>query len=145
MLAIEAVRLAARYATPDDLAAPRRILAGSPALEHDAVAHAGSELELYRALVTASGIWPAVWLANVFWAPMTEIYARLAPVIGHVPPGYQEAMEALLELVGRRDEAGAEAHLRRWLDGVDANLLGDVERVLDSDRSVSRAVKEASV
>ena len=39
-------------------------------------------------------------------------------------------MEALLDLVSGRDEAGAEAHLKRWLETVDARLLADVERVL---------------
>jgi DNA-binding FadR family transcriptional regulator len=138
MLAVEAVRLAARYAAPGDLAEPRRILAAAPALASDPVAHAKNELELYRALVTASGIWPAVWMANAFWAPMGQVYARLAPIIGQVPPRYQQAMERLIDRVAARDESGAEDHLRRWLAVVDARLLRDVERVLAGDRSRKR-------
>src|SRR4051812_12739034 len=74
LLAIQAVRLAARYADPPGLTEVRRILARSPALEADLAAHALNELELFRALVCSSSIWPAVWLANVFWAPMRELH-----------------------------------------------------------------------
>jgi DNA-binding FadR family transcriptional regulator len=64
LLAGEAVRLAARYATSLD--EPRRILARAPSLEHDLVAHSVNEVDFFRSIVHASGIWPAVWLANVF-------------------------------------------------------------------------------
>jgi DNA-binding FadR family transcriptional regulator len=132
MLAAEAVRLAARYADRDSLAEARTILAGAPALEPDPVAHALNELELFRALVFASRIWPAAWLANVFWAPMRELYAVLAPSIGSVAPDFQEQMEGLLDRIERRDEAGAAEHLASWLDRVDDRLLGQLQDVLSS-------------
>src|SRR5262249_23100694 len=129
-LAMEAVRLAARYADGVSLAAPRRILAQARALESDVLAHAWNELELYRALVIASRIGPAVWLAKAFWAPMRAIYETLAPVIGKVAPDYQAQMETLLDLVARRDDAAAQAHLRAWLERVDAELLEQVALLL---------------
>jgi GntR family transcriptional repressor for pyruvate dehydrogenase complex len=132
MLAAEAVRLATRYGEPGSLTEARALLAGAPALESDPEAHAWNELEIFRALVCASGIWPAVWLANVFWAPMRELHTRLAPVIGRVAPGYQEAMVRLFELIEARDGTGAEAHLSAWLTRVDALLLRDLEQFLEA-------------
>jgi DNA-binding FadR family transcriptional regulator len=130
LLAREAVRLAARYADAESLDEPRRILAASPALAHDPVAHAWNELELFRALVFASGIWPAAWLANAFWGPMRELYGLFAPSIGQVAPDYQPQMTTLLELCARRDEAAADRHLSVWLARVDARLLDELPQVL---------------
>ncbi len=130
LLAGEAVRLAARYGAPSSLAEARRLLARARELEGDRVAHAWNELEIFRALVCASGIWPAVWLANSFWAPMRELHALLAPVIGAVPPDYQAEMTRLLELIEAKDEEGASRHLRAWLDRVDRELLSQLEQVL---------------
>ena len=45
---------------------------------------------MFRALVCASGIWPAVWLANVFWAPMRDLHGMLAGSVGvHRARSYQ--------------------------------------------------------
>jgi GntR family transcriptional regulator, transcriptional repressor for pyruvate dehydrogenase complex len=129
LLAYEAVRLAARYAEPAGLAEARAILQRSPALEADPEAHAANELELFRALVCASAIWPAVWMANAFWAPMRELYARLSGAVG-MPDDYQPQMERLLDLIEARDEAAAEAHFRAFLDRVDEALLGRIEGAL---------------
>ena len=132
-LATEAVRVAARYADPESLAEARRILAGAPSLEGDPVAHALNELELFRALVFASRIWPAAWLANVFWAPMRELYRLLAPSIGSVAPDFQEQMVTLLDRIERRDEEGAARQLQAWLDCVDDRLLGQLQDVLSPE------------
>lgn len=132
MLACEAVRLAALYAEPVALDEARRILARAAALEGDPAAHVLTELELFRSLVHASGIWPAVWLANVFWAPLRELHATLAPILGGPTPDYQRHTARLLELIEKRDADGAVRHLRRWLDGVDAHLQEGFERALDS-------------
>lgn len=142
LLALSAVRLAARYAGPDGIAEVRAILARGPALERDFAAHALNELELFRALVCASGIWPAVWLANVFWAPMRELHGSLATSVAHIPHGYQAQMERLVELIEARDEAAAEAHLRAWLAQVDDMLLRALERVLAGPRTDSPDPRE---
>jgi GntR family transcriptional regulator, transcriptional repressor for pyruvate dehydrogenase complex len=142
LLAREAVRLSARYAPEGALVEPRRLLAEARALSTNPVAHALNELELFRALVVASGIWPAVWLANVFWAPMRELYERLAPLVGVPPPAdFEPTMQQLLELVERRDEAGADALIRPWLERVDAALLAAMERSLAA-ASTTLATKE---
>ncbi|MBI4701134.1 MAG: FadR family transcriptional regulator [Deltaproteobacteria bacterium] len=129
LLATEAVRLAARYAAPADLAAARARLAAAPGLAADPVRHAENELELYRALVAASRIWPAAWLLNALWAPLREMQARLAPLVG-LEPGFQRAMEKLLTLVEQGDEQAAVEHVERWLGRVDARLAGRIERLL---------------
>jgi DNA-binding FadR family transcriptional regulator len=135
LLAGEAARLAALYAPAGSLAEARRILARAPELERDPVAHQWNELELFRAIVCSSGIWPAVWLANVFWAPMRDIQAGLAPAVGRVPPGYQAAMERLLELIEARDAEAATQHVRAWFDRIDAELLGELGRVFGAVES----------
>lgn len=130
LLAREAVRLAARYATSETLAEPRDILARAPSLERDPLAHAHNELELFRAFVVASRMWPAVWLANSFWESLRSLYDSLAGAVAEVPKGFQPTMERLFELVAARDERRALAHLDRWLGGVDAELLRGVASVL---------------
>jgi DNA-binding FadR family transcriptional regulator len=127
VLAAQAVRLAARYAEPGALVEARAVLARAPALAHDPVAHGNNELELFRALVCGSGIWPAVWLANVFWAPMRELHDLLAGTIGRTPADYQAEMTLLLDLIAAGDEARAEAHINAWFARVDERLLGDLE------------------
>ena len=128
MLAGEAVRLAARYAPDGSLRRARSLL--EQALPGDAVAHAMRELELFRELVCASGVWPAVWLANAYWAPLRELHRRLAPVVGGPPDDFVPAMRALLDLVERRDERAATEHVTRWLQGVDRALLAALEPAL---------------
>jgi DNA-binding FadR family transcriptional regulator len=132
VLAAQAVRLAARYADPGALDEARAVLARAPALAHDPVAHGNNELELFRALVCGSGIWPAVWLANVFWAPMRELHDLLAGTVGHTPADYQTEMSLLLDLIAARDEARAEAHVTAWFARVDAKLVGDLEGLFDA-------------
>jgi DNA-binding FadR family transcriptional regulator len=131
MLATEAVRLAARYARPGALARARAVL--DEATPADAVAQAMRELELFREIVCASGVWPAVWLANAYWAPLRELHRSLAPVVGGPPADFVPAMRALLDRVERRDEQGAVDHVRRWLDGVDGALLAALEPALARD------------
>lgn len=130
LMATEAVRLAARYAEPAALDEARRRLAAAPALEVDPAAHALNELELYRALVAASGIYPAAWMVNAFWAPLRELNALIAPLFGQVEPDFQPTMTRLLELVAARDEAGAVAHIAAWFARVDARLAGVIEAAL---------------
>jgi DNA-binding FadR family transcriptional regulator len=130
LLAAQAVRLAARYAAPAALDEARAILARAPDLAGDPVAHGDNDLDFYRALVCGSGVWPAVWLANVFWAPMRELHDRLAPVVGRIPEDYDAQMAALLGLIEARDEARAEAHVVAWFGRVDEMLVKDLELLL---------------
>jgi DNA-binding FadR family transcriptional regulator len=130
LLAAQAVRLAARYAEPPAIAEARAILAKAPALAADPVAHGSNELDLFRSLVTGSGIWPAVWLANVFWPPMRELHVALAGAVGHIPRDYQKQMTRLVDLIEAGDDVAAEAHVVGWFDRVDAGLVADLERIL---------------
>jgi DNA-binding FadR family transcriptional regulator len=132
LMASEAVRLAARYAKPADLAEARARLEDARRLESDPGAHALNELELYRALVLASGMWPAVWMVNAFWAPLREINAWFAPVMGPVVDAeFQPTMERLLGLIGEGQEHAAVGLVSDWFERVDARLLERIERVLD--------------
>jgi hypothetical protein len=130
LLAAQAVRLAALYADPSAIARARQILARAPALAGDPAAHGGNELDFFRALVTGSGIWPAVWLANVFWAPMRELHDRLAGAVGRVPADYQRQMTHLLDLIEARDEVRAEVHVVTWFARVDRGLVPELEQLL---------------
>ncbi|AKT41388.1 FadR/GntR family transcriptional regulator [Chondromyces crocatus] len=132
MLAREAVRLAARYAPSGAMAEARSILAGAPS-EKDPARHALMELDLFRAIVCSSGIWPAVWLANSFWAPMRELQAMLAPAVGLPPSDFEPTMGRLLELIEAREAEAAELHLEAWLARVDAEILGAMARALGED------------
>jgi DNA-binding FadR family transcriptional regulator len=130
LLAAQAVRLAARYAEPEAIAEARAILTRAPGLAADPAAHGRNELDFFRALVTGSGIWPAVWLANVFWGPMRELLDRLAGTVGRVPADYQDEMTRLLGLVDAGDAAAAEALVVAWFDRVDAALVPELEQLL---------------
>lgn len=130
LLAAQAVRLAARYAEPSAMAEARAILARAPALAADPVAHGSNELDLFRSLVTGSGIWPAVWLANVFWPPMRELHASFAGAVGNAPRDYQKQMARLLDLIEAGEDTAAEAHVVAWFARVDDSLVGDLERLL---------------
>ena len=130
LLATQAVRLAARYGDPETIARAREILRRAPALAGDTAAHGANELELFRTLVTGSGIWPAVWLANVFWGPMRELHDRLAGAVGKVPADYQAQMTRLIDLIEQRDDARAEAHVIAWFARVDAHLVPELEQIL---------------
>jgi len=130
LLAAEAVRLAARYAQRPALAEARALLAKAPSLARDPVAHGINELDFFRALVSSSGIWPAVWLANVFWAPMREIHDRFAGVVGRIPADYQDEMGRLMDLIEAGEERAAEAHVVKWFARVDASLVGELEALL---------------
>jgi GntR family transcriptional repressor for pyruvate dehydrogenase complex len=130
LMATEAVRLAALYATPETLEQARTHLAEGPALEDDPVAHALNELELYRALVVASGMWPATWMVNAFWAPLGEVNRMFAPAMGPVNPDFQSTMTRLLDLIAQGDETEAVALAGRWFESVDGRLVQVIELAL---------------
>lgn len=130
LFAQEAVRLSVRYADKGGLAEARALLDKAASLEKDPAAHALNELEIFRALVCSSAIWPAVWLANVFWAPIRELHAQLAAAVAHVPADYQREMTKLLDLIEAKREDEADEQLAKWIKKVDRKLLGELERVL---------------
>jgi DNA-binding GntR family transcriptional regulator len=133
LMATEAVRLAARYAEPDGLEEARAILAAAPALEQDPSAHALNELELYRALVVASGMWPATWMVNAFWAPLREINTMFAPAMGPVHPDFQGTMTGLLDRIAAGDETSAMDLANAWFEQVDTKLVRIIELTLGDD------------
>jgi GntR family transcriptional regulator, transcriptional repressor for pyruvate dehydrogenase complex len=138
LMACEAVRLAARHAKAGTLEEARARLAQAPALEHDPSLHASNELELYRALVVASGIWPAVWLVNSFWGPLGEVLRTLAPAMGPVLPGFQPTMTKLFGLIERRREEPAVALAQRWFAEVDAKLIAVIEQAMSLAAALPR-------
>ncbi len=131
-MAAEAARLAARYASPDELSRARQRLAAGPALEADPCAHALNELELYRELVVASRMWPAAWMVNAFWGPLRDLNTLFAPAMGPVKPAFQPTMERLFKLIEARDEAGCVKLIEGWFDSVDSELVGIIERTLSA-------------
>lgn len=141
LLAREATRLAARYAKKDGLAGAREALAGLVAAK-EPTATALAELRFFRALVTASGVWPAVWLANSFWAPMHEVNTLLAPAAGGPPPGHTEALSKLYELVEAGKEKAALAHLDRLLARVDKLLKSRLFVVSNGRSPEGKRVKQ---
>ena len=144
LMACEAVRLAARYATREGLADARARLGDAPALQDDPVRHASNELELYRALVAASGIWPAAWLVNSFWGPLGEAHRMLAPVMGPVPAGFQRTMEEVLDHIDQRRELEAVALVQRWFERVDADLVAVLETAVASVRKGAERKRSSS-
>jgi DNA-binding FadR family transcriptional regulator len=130
LLATEAVRLAARYARPEDLGPARALLGRAKALVGDPVAHAKAELAFFRAIVSASRVWPAVWLANSFWGPMNDLLDLLGTLVATVRPDHQARMTKLLALIETHDEARAHDHVRSWLADVDRTLIASIESAL---------------
>lgn len=139
VMASEAARLAARYAKAEELTRARQRLAEAPALEDDPAAHALNELEIYRELVLASGMWPAAWMVNAFWGPLRELNTLFAPAMGPVKPAFQKTMIRLFELIDARDEDGSVELLTSWFEKVDAELVGIMERALGAEESNQEA------
>jgi DNA-binding FadR family transcriptional regulator len=142
LLAAQAVRLAARYAEPPAIAEARAILARAPELAGDPVAHGSNDLDLFRALVVGSGIWPAVWLANVFWPPMHELHDQLVGAVTRVPADYQAQMTRLLDLIEARDDVAAEAHVVAWFARVDEGLARELSQILGIAESTPKVRTE---
>jgi DNA-binding FadR family transcriptional regulator len=130
LMACEAVRLAALYAPEGSLAEAREHMRLAPSFEADPAEHAVNELEMYRALVRASGMWPAVWTVNAIWGPMRELNRMFAPAIGPVRPEFQPTIERLLELIEARDVDRAVEHVQAWFRKVDTRLVRAIERIV---------------
>jgi GntR family transcriptional regulator, transcriptional repressor for pyruvate dehydrogenase complex len=129
LMASQAVRLAADYAGPDKLARAREHLLRAPELQDDPAAHAINELAMYRELVVASGMWPAVWMVNSFWAPLSELNAMFAPVLGEVHPAFQSTMHELFAYIEQGQAEPAVKQINDWFTMVDAPLLAKLEQL----------------
>lgn len=144
-MAVEAVRLAARYGTETSLGpASERLLRG-PSLENDPAEHTINELEFYRALVQASGMWPAVWMVNAMWSPMTQLNRVFAPAIGPVRADYQRTMEKLFALIRAGDADAAVLFVQRWFARVDGELLRALERVVGPSEKTGATPKSRAL
>lgn len=118
-LACESARLAALYATPASLEPVRHLAEHARTLENDPIAHSLNDLEINRALVASSCVWPAVWLGQSIWQAMAEL-ARRFPMLTLVPPGYGQHMTELLARIEARDAEGAMDLVAEHLACVDA-------------------------
>jgi GntR family transcriptional repressor for pyruvate dehydrogenase complex len=133
-LASEAVRLAATYAPREALAPAREILAQLAGKKRDPKAYARTELEMYRSLAHASGVWPSVWLANAFFGPIREIMDDFAPVVALVPDGYEATLTEVFRKIERGDGEGACAIVRRHFTEVDRIVIKRLSKVLGNAR-----------
>ena len=121
-LACEAARLAAMYARPEALVSVRRKIELAHSVRDNPQEHALRELDFFRAMVQASAIWPAAWLANSFSAPMRELHQLVANPLGAVQPDWTETMAALMELIEARQADEAVRHLQRHFERVDRQI-----------------------
>ncbi|MCS6902030.1 MAG: GntR family transcriptional regulator, partial [Polyangiaceae bacterium] len=112
LLAEEAARLAATYGRPEGLAEARRLARLLLGLVGDPVAHTRCELDFFRALLVASSMWPTVWFANAFWAPLRALHERLAPIAWYVPPRHEEMLRELLAAIDAQDGVRAATVVR---------------------------------
>lgn len=138
LLAKEAVRLAALYARPEALRDARARLADWSA-EKSPAEQARAEIALFRALVGASRVWPAIWLANAYFAPLDDLHAQFAPLVGGSPADFGAAMTTLLDLVEAGDEPRASKHFATWIDRVDRTLVDRLTAVLPRREGASRS------
>ena len=150
MMAAEAVRLAATYATSEGLQRARQLLDDSPKLVDDPSAHTLNELEIYRELVFASGMWPAAWMVNAFWDPLRELNATFAAALGPVPPRFHSEMSKLFDLIEQRQADAAVAHVQAWFARVDKRVVRMIQRLLratgnDGAPSLGGALNNAAV
>lgn len=145
LLAKEAVRLAALYAKPGAIAAARAKLAAWRA-DQSPAEQARAEIAMFRALVGASRIWPAIWLANAYFAPLDTLHAQFAPLVGGSPPDFGEAMSRLLDWVEQGDEPRASKHFAEWIDRVDRQLVARLTAAFRPDAAppIPRSAKSDS-
>jgi len=130
MLAGEAARLAATYATAAALGEAKGLAARLPALSGDPVAHTLCEVDLFRALLVASEVWPTVWFANAFWGPIRGLHATLAPVAWYVPPQHEAMLREMFAAIEAHDAAGASSIVHAHFRAVDERVLPQLDRAL---------------
>lgn len=129
LLAEEAARLAATYGTPETLKEARQLSTQLPKLVSKPVEHIRCEVELFRALVVSSAIWPAMWFANSFWEPLRALHEVLAPLAWHVPPNHAEMLRALFLAIDQHDAGRATEIVRDHFREVDEQVLPQLDLV----------------
>lgn len=135
MLACEATRLAALYARPDSLVAVRRQIELTDAVRDKPQEHSLRELEVFRAMTNASGMWPAAWLANAFIGPMREVHRLVANPLSAVQPDWRPTMDELMRLVEERKVEQATAHLRTHFEKVDRQIADGLAVLFAQDKA----------
>lgn len=143
MLAVEAARLAATYAKPESLGRVRALAKQLQGLEGDPAAHAMTEIELFRELLCASTVWPAVWFANGFWDGVRAMHEQLAGAIALVPAGHATMIDTLLALVARGQAKRAAALVDGHFAKVDEALLVRIERLFGEHAAQTAAASGA--
>ena len=129
MLACEAARLAATYASAAAIVSLRRKVEWCDSAREDAQEHSLRELELFRSMAQSSLIWPYAWLANAFTSSMREVLKMVAGSLSAVPPNWVETMSVLMGHVERHDPDSAVQHLGahfRHVDGLVAQGLEEL-------------------
>lgn len=127
LLASEAARLAATYATPASLVRPRELARRLEGLSQSPTEHTLCEVELFRELLHASAMWPAVWFANGFWAPLRAIHHHLATAAFWVPPGHAQMLDQMFAHIDAREPDEAAAVVRAHFDRVDREILPRID------------------
>jgi GntR family transcriptional repressor for pyruvate dehydrogenase complex len=122
LLACEAARLASLYASPQSLVPVRRRIEAAEAVRTRPLEHSLHELEIFRALIQASAIWPMVWMSNVIMRAFAAVNRLVAVELDAVRDDWRPTMDALLELVERRDAQGAVALLEEFFERSDADV-----------------------
>ena len=122
LMATEAARLAAMYAPTGSLGEARELAAKLPALASDPVAHTVAEVDFFRALLVASGMWPMVWFANSFWGSLRGLHEQMAVAVWEVPASHPEMIRSLLEAIEQRAVKRAETLVREHFQRVDERL-----------------------
>jgi len=129
LLATEAVRLASLHAPKGSLAPAREIL-GRFSPKRSPTEQAVEEIAFFRAIVAASRVWPAIWMANAYFAPMGQVQSLLAPIVGGPPADYAKSMSRLLDLIEAGDVDAATAFFTAWITRIDKVLLERVAKAL---------------
>src|SRR3954468_22420626 len=137
LLAMEAVRLAATYAPEKELEPARAFVRALAGHRRDPKAYALTELEMYRALAHASGVWPSVWLANGFFQAIREVLDGFANVVALVPDDHEARLERVLRKVAKKDADGATAILRAHFDDIDGVVVKRLTKILGGTKEVA--------
>lgn len=118
----EIVRLAARYAAEEEVAAARAAVDAAWELRGDAQSFALADLEVFRLLAAASGFPPALWLLNSAMPAYRIVLARFAGLV-HPPADYRARLHAVLALVAARRGDEAAEKLTAYFDTHDRAAL----------------------
>lgn len=129
MLACEAARLAATYATASAIVQLRRKLEWCDSVKDDPQEHSLRELEMFRAMAQASLIWPHAWLANAFASSMREVNRMVAGPLAAVPSNWRETMEGLMQLIETHQPEQAVQYLADHFRHVDDQVSQGLEEL----------------